>query len=101
MRTKLLLATAAATLAFAAPAAPFTAVGLSGPAGQVTFGGGTAAAPGQIDWGVVGGVPSASLQGRLRMFNVFGTQAQLQLQYYDANHVLLGTDTGALRNGIA
>jgi opacity protein-like surface antigen len=104
MRTRLLLATAAATLALAAPAAaaPFTDVGpLSGPAGQVTFGGGTAAAPGQIDWDVVGGVPSPSLQGRLRMFDVPGATAQLQTEYYDANHVLLGIANGAPRNGIA
>ena len=106
MRTKLLLATAAATLAFAAPAAaaPFTDVGpLSGPAGQVTFGGGVAAAPGQIDWGVPagGGATNPALLGRLRMFNVPGVQAQLQTEYYNAAHVLIGTQTGVLRNGIA
>jgi hypothetical protein len=104
MRTKLLLATAAATLAFAAPAAaaPFTNVGpLSGPAGQVNFTGLAAGTPGQIDWGVVGGVPSPTLQGRLRMFDVPGVQAQLRTEYYDAAHNLLGASNGALRTGIA
>ena len=59
MRTKLLLATAAATLAFAAPAAaaPFTDVGpFTGPAGQITLAGGNTTAPAQIDWGLAGGV---------------------------------------------
>ncbi len=104
MRTKLLLATAAATLAFAAPAAaaPFTDVGpLSGPAGQVEFGGGVAGAPGQIDWDLVGVVTNPTLEGRLRMFNVPGVQAQLQTQFYNSAHVLIGTQTGVLRNGIA
>jgi len=106
MRKRLLLATAAATLAFAAPAAaaPFTDVGpLSGPAGQVNFVGGAAGTPGQIDWGVPagGGASNPTLQGRLRLFNVPGAQAQMHTEYYDAAHNLVTTDSGLLRNGIA
>jgi len=106
MRTRLLLATAAATLAFAAPAAaaPFTDVGpFSGPAGQITLGGANSAAPAQIDWGLAGGVPNPSLQGRLFMDNVPGVQARVRVVNYDnaVNHNLLGTQNGAIRNGVA
>ena len=106
MRTKLLLATAAATLAFAAPAAaaPFTDVGpFSGPAGQLTLGGANSAAPAQIDWGLAGGVPNPALSGRLFMDNLPGVQARVRVVNYD-NAVslnLLGTQIGALRNGVA
>ena len=82
MRTNLLLATAAATLAFAAPAAaaPFTDVGpFTGPAGQITLGGGNSAAPAQIDWGLAGGVPNPTLSGRLFMDNVPGVQARVRV----------------------
>ena len=100
----LLLATAAATLAFAAPAAaaPFTDVGpFTGPAGQITLAGGTSTAPAQIDWGLAGGVPNPTLSGRLFMDNVPGVQARVRVVNYDnaINLNLLGTQNGALRHG--
>ncbi len=106
MRKRLLLATAAATLAFASPAAaaPFTDVGpLTGPFGQVTLGGGNSGAPAQIDWGLAGGVPNPSLTGRLYLNNVPGVQARVRVVNYDdaVNLNLLGTQIGALRNGAA
>ena len=105
MRTKLLLATAAATLAFAAPAAaaPFTDVGpFSGPAGQLTLGGANSAAPAQIDWGLAGGVPNPTLTGRLFMDNLPNVQARVRVVNYDnaINLNLLGTQNGALRQGV-
>ena len=106
MRTRLLLATAAATLAFASPAAaaPFTDVGpLSGPGGQIDFGGATAGVPGEIDWNVAGGVPVPTLRGRLFMLDAGGAQARVRTVYYDdpVNHMLVTTQNGALRNGVA
>jgi len=105
MRTKLLLATAAATLAFAAPAAaaPFTDVGpFTGPAGQITLAGGNTTAPAQIDWGLAGGVPNPTLTGRLFMDNVPNVQARVRVVNYDnaINLNLLGTQNGALRQGV-
>ena len=105
MRTKLLLATAAATLAFAAPAAaaPFTDVGpLTGPAGQLTLAGANTTAPAQIDWGLAGGVPNPTLTGRLFMDNLPNVQARVRVVNYDnaINLNLLGTQNGALRQGV-
>jgi hypothetical protein len=106
MRTRFLLATAAAaTLAFAAPAAanPFTSVGpLTGPAGQVTLGGAASNVPAEIDWDLVGGVPNPVLRGRLFMDNVPGAQARVRVQYYDdaVSHTLLNTQAGPIRNGV-
>jgi hypothetical protein len=105
MRKRFLLATAAATLAFAAPAAanPITTVGpLSGPAGQVTLGGAASNVPAQLDWAVAGGVPNPVLQGRLFMSNVPGVQARVRVQFFDdaVNHALLNTQAGPIRNGV-
>jgi hypothetical protein len=107
MRTRFLLATAAAaTLAFAAPAAanPFSAVGpLSGPAGQITLGGAASNVPAEIDWDIVGGVPNATLRGRLFMTNAPAAQARVRLRYFDdaVSHTLLNTQAGPIRNGVA
>lgn len=106
MRKRLLLLTAAATLAFAAPAAanPITSVGpFTGPGGQITLGGGASTAPAQLDWNVVGGVPNPVLQGRLYMDNVPGVQARVRVQYFDNlfNHAFLNTLADPLRNGAA
>ncbi len=108
MRTKLLLATAAATLAFAAPAAaaPFTDVGpFTGPGGQITLGGTAASsAPAQIDWGLAGGVANPTLSGRLYLDSVgAAVQARVRIEDYDnaVNHNLVGVQNGALRTGAA
>jgi len=106
MRKRFLLATAAATLAFASPAAanPFSAVGpLSGPAGQVTLGGAASNTPAEIDWDVVGGVPNPVLRGRVFMTNVPAAQARVRVQYFDdaVSHTLLNTQAGPLLNGVA
>lgn len=106
MRKRFLLATAAATLAFAAPAAanPFSAVGpLSGPGGQITLGGAASNVPAEIDWGLAGGVPNPVLQGRLFMNNVPAAQARVRVRYFNnaVSHTLLNTQAGPIRNGVA
>ena len=106
MRKRFLLLTAAATLAFAAPAAanPITSVGpLSGPGGQITLGGAASNVPAELDWGVVGGVHNPVLRGRLFMTNAGGVQARIRVGFYNDvfNHVLLSTQAGPIRNGVA
>ena len=105
MHKRFLPATAAATLAFAAPAAanPISAVGpLSGPAGQITLGGVASNVPAQLDWDLVGGVPNPVLQGPLFMTNVPGVQARVRVQYYDdaINHTFISTQIDPIRNGV-
>jgi|GEM_PF-4927190 hypothetical protein len=106
MRTRLLLATGAATLALAAPAAaaPFTDVTpLSGPAGQLTLGGFSSSSDARIDWDVFGGVPHPVLRGRLYMDNLPGVQSRVRVRFFDdaINHNPLGAQVTPIRTGVA
>jgi hypothetical protein len=102
-----LLATTVATLAFASPAlAQTTNVGpLAGPNGNVSFGVGWAAGapagPGLLNWNPVGAMFQPNLTGQLNMRDQpAGATAYLQLEYRDANHVIIGTQDSTAQPGV-
>jgi len=101
----LLLATTAATLAFASPALATDVGPLAGPNGNVSFGVGWAAGapagPGLLDWNPVGAMNTPHLSGQLNMRDVSAAStAFLRIQYRDANHVVTGSQSSVAQPGV-
>jgi hypothetical protein len=102
----LLLATAAATLAFASPALAQTNVGpLAGPNGNVSFGTGWAAGapagPGLLTWNPVGALTTPNLTGQLTLRDQpANASADIQMEFFDGVHSSLGSQFSPAEPGV-